>query len=206
MWLLLSNCCRIRECVCSGRRRFTSDIVLCCPTIIVSIYYLAPLVNKSSVLCLSSRHGYLGIFRRLDFALPVFMGNIARSDCLFRLGGGEQGDGCWKQDLKISVHELEPRMFQIVYGSAKRNHFDMDMKTGVLFVNDRIDHEEFCERSQRCVLNVEAIAQSPHSLHQIEINILDINDNSPKFLDSTLAINIAEDASPGDRFHLPVAV
>ncbi|XP_017345165.1 protocadherin alpha-13 isoform X4 [Ictalurus punctatus] len=109
------------------------------------------------------------------------------------------------KDLKISVHELESRVLQIVSGSSNKKYFDVNLKTGALFVNDRIDREEFCERSQRCVLNVEALAQNPHSLYRIEINILDINDNTPKFLDSTLTMNIAEDASPSDRFHLPVA-
>ncbi|XP_053371768.1 protocadherin alpha-13-like isoform X3 [Clarias gariepinus] len=109
------------------------------------------------------------------------------------------------KDLKINVHELESRMFQIVYGSISKKYFDVNLKTGALFVNDRIDRDEFCERSQRCFLNVEALAQNPHSLHRIEINILDINDNAPKFQDSTLTLNIAEDAAPGERFHLPVA-
>ncbi|TSV15254.1 Protocadherin alpha-13 [Bagarius yarrelli] len=109
------------------------------------------------------------------------------------------------KDLKISVHELESRMFHIVSGSTNKKYFEVNLKTGALFVNDRIDREEFCDRSQRCVLNVEALTQNPHSLHRIEINILDINDNAPKFLDGTLTMNIAEDASPGDRFHLPVA-
>ncbi|XP_053097310.1 protocadherin alpha-13-like isoform X38 [Pangasianodon hypophthalmus] len=109
------------------------------------------------------------------------------------------------KDLKISVHELESRIFQIVSGSTNKKYFDVNLKTGALFVNDRIDREEFCERSQRCVMNVEALAQNPHSLYRIEINILDINDNAPSFLDNSITINITEDASPGDRFHLPVA-
>ncbi|XP_072515588.1 protocadherin alpha-2-like isoform X3 [Salminus brasiliensis] len=108
------------------------------------------------------------------------------------------------KDLKISVHELESRMFQIVSVSNKK-YFDVNMKTGALFVNERIDREEFCEHNQRCVVNVEALAQNPHRLYPIEINVVDVNDNAPRFLDSSLTMNITEDASPGDRFHLPVA-
>ncbi|XP_072515619.1 protocadherin alpha-3-like [Salminus brasiliensis] len=108
------------------------------------------------------------------------------------------------KDLKISVHELESRMFQIVSSSNKK-YFDVNMKTGALFVNERIDREEFCELNQRCVMNVEALAQNPYRIYRIEINIMDVNDNAPRFLDSSLTMNITEDASPGDRFHLPVA-
>ncbi|KAL7848434.1 hypothetical protein AOLI_G00231530 [Acnodon oligacanthus] len=108
------------------------------------------------------------------------------------------------KDLKIGVHELHSRMFQIVSGSNKK-YFEVNMKTGALFVNERVDREEFCEQSQRCVVNVEALAQNPHNLYRIEINVLDVNDNAPRFLDSAISMNITEDASPGERFHLPVA-
>ncbi|XP_049324646.1 protocadherin alpha-2 isoform X11 [Astyanax mexicanus] len=108
------------------------------------------------------------------------------------------------KDLKISVYELESRMFQIVSGSNKK-YFDVNMKTGVLFVNERIDREEFCEHNLRCVMNVEALAQNPHQLYRVEINVVDVNDNSPRFLNNAMSMNITEDAGPGDRFHLPVA-
>ncbi|KAI4895787.1 hypothetical protein NFI96_030857, partial [Prochilodus magdalenae] len=108
------------------------------------------------------------------------------------------------KDLKIGIHELESRRFQIVSGSNKK-YFEVNMKTGALFVNERIDREEFCERNPRCVLNVEALAQNPHRLYRVEVNVLDVNDNAPRFLDSAIVMNISEDASPGERFHLPVA-
>uniref|UniRef100_A0A8B9R574 Cadherin domain-containing protein n=1 Tax=Astyanax mexicanus TaxID=7994 RepID=A0A8B9R574_ASTMX len=108
------------------------------------------------------------------------------------------------KDLKINVQELESRMFQIVPGSNKK-YFDVNIKTGALFVNERIDREEFCGQNQRCVINVEALAKNPHRLYRIEINVLDVNDNFPRFLNSSVSMNVTEDASPGDRFHLPVA-
>ncbi|XP_050976426.1 protocadherin alpha-2 isoform X4 [Labeo rohita] len=108
------------------------------------------------------------------------------------------------KDLKISVQELESRILQLVSGS-NRKYFDMNLKTGALFVNERIDREELCFAHQQCSLNLEAVVQNPHSLYRIEINVLDVNDNAPYFVDSAITINITEDVVPGARFHLPVA-
>ncbi|KAK3521641.1 hypothetical protein QTP70_014713 [Hemibagrus guttatus] len=108
------------------------------------------------------------------------------------------------KDLNINVHDLEYRLFQIVSGSNKK-YFDVNLKTGALFVNERIDREEFCTLEQKCVLNIEALAQNPHHLYRIEITIVDINDNAPTFPLDTFKLNITENANPGVRFLLPVA-
>ncbi|XP_053501638.1 protocadherin alpha-2 isoform X6 [Ictalurus furcatus] len=108
------------------------------------------------------------------------------------------------KDLNINVQDLESRLFQIVSGSNKK-YFDVNLKTGALFVSERIDREEFCTLDQKCVLNLEALAQNPHHLYRIEITIVDINDNAPHFPLHTFKLNITENASPGERFLLPVA-
>ncbi len=72
------------------------------------------------------------------------------------------------KDLKISAQELESRMFQIMPGS-NANYFDVNVKTGSLFVKDRIDREELCGSNQKCALNLEALAQNPHRLYRLEI-------------------------------------
>ncbi|XP_060765539.1 protocadherin alpha-8-like [Neoarius graeffei] len=105
------------------------------------------------------------------------------------------------KDLSLSVQELESRMFQLVTGSNAK-YFEVNRKSGVLLVNDRIDREELCESKQKCVLNVEAMIHNPHKLYRVEINILDINDNSPVFPDQTLVLDITENMLPGDRFPL----
>ncbi|XP_058268068.1 protocadherin alpha-2-like [Hemibagrus wyckioides] len=108
------------------------------------------------------------------------------------------------KDLNVDVTELQSRMFQIVAGSNKR-YFDVNSKTGGLIVNNRIDREELCERKQKCSLNIEAMAHNPLTLYRIEVNILDINDNSPVFPIQTLELNITENVVTGDRFSLHLA-
>ncbi|XP_056322636.1 protocadherin alpha-2-like [Danio aesculapii] len=108
------------------------------------------------------------------------------------------------KDLKMSAQELERRMFQIMPGSNAK-YFDVNVKTGSLFVKDRIDREELCGVNQKCALNLEALAQNPHRLYRLEISIVDVNDNAPFFPESTYIVNVTENAIEGDRFLLPTA-
>nr|XP_023698589.1 protocadherin gamma-A7-like [Paramormyrops kingsleyae] len=108
------------------------------------------------------------------------------------------------KDLNLNIQQLESRMFQIISGNSKR-YFEVNPKTGVLFVVDRIDREELCLDALKCSLNLEAIAHNPLSLHSVEINILDVNDNLPLFPVRDHSINIFENGFPGDRFPLPLA-
>ncbi|XP_050976429.1 protocadherin alpha-2 isoform X7 [Labeo rohita] len=108
------------------------------------------------------------------------------------------------KDLKISAQELESRMFQIMPGSNAK-YFDVNVKTGSLFVKDRIDREELCGSNQKCALNLEALAQNPHGLYRLEIIIVDVNDNAPFFPGSTYVVSVTENANEGDRFPLPIA-
>ncbi|KAM3866664.1 protocadherin alpha-2-like [Diretmus argenteus] len=108
------------------------------------------------------------------------------------------------KDLNLNVQDLETRMFQIVTGS-KRKYFEVDPKTGILLVNHRIDREELCPNTVKCSLNIEAILSHPRSLHRVEVNIVDVNDNSPSFLEEITTIDTYESDYPGERYPLPVA-
>uniref|UniRef100_A0A3B5L7E0 Cadherin domain-containing protein n=1 Tax=Xiphophorus couchianus TaxID=32473 RepID=A0A3B5L7E0_9TELE len=104
------------------------------------------------------------------------------------------------KDFNLSTQQLESRMFQIIVSGSKSKYFDINLKTGSLYVTERIDREELCVKAEKCVVNVEAVVNSPLKLYRLAINIIDINDNAPYFSETLQSLNIAESTAPGGKF------
>ncbi len=109
------------------------------------------------------------------------------------------------KDMHLNVQDLESRAFQLVFGTRTR-YFDVNLKSGVLYVAERIDREQLCPNTPSCSLNFEAIVNHPLSLSRVIVNVNDVNDNSPAFPVETQILNISESMQPGATFSLISAV
>ncbi|XP_023184187.1 protocadherin alpha-2-like isoform X4 [Xiphophorus maculatus] len=109
------------------------------------------------------------------------------------------------KDLNLNLQNLEDRGLHVVSSYSKK-YVDVNLRTGNLFVNERIDREELCPNLIKCSLKIQAVLSHPMTAHRIELNIVDINDNSPAFVESKHSLNISESSLTGERYPLPVAV
>ncbi|XP_051936250.1 protocadherin alpha-6-like isoform X33 [Hippocampus zosterae] len=107
-------------------------------------------------------------------------------------------------DLGLDVSTLVEKRFRIVSG-AEEAQFEVNVNNGVLFVGKTINREELCESIAPCLVNLKLVAENPMEIHHVDVEILDINDNSPTFQEEEKIFEIYESTHPGKRFQLPSA-
>uniref|UniRef100_A0A3P9IHX3 Protocadherin gamma-C3 n=1 Tax=Oryzias latipes TaxID=8090 RepID=A0A3P9IHX3_ORYLA len=108
------------------------------------------------------------------------------------------------KDLGLTLTEISERALRVAADSGEQ-YFSVDAGRGELLVNNRIDREALCGQSASCVLPLQLVLEKPLSLHRLEVEIQDINDNPPKFYTEELFLNISESAAVGTRFPLESA-
>ncbi|KAL8194374.1 UNVERIFIED_CONTAM: hypothetical protein K2H54_016375 [Gekko kuhli] len=108
------------------------------------------------------------------------------------------------KDLKLGPGELSARRAQLVSKSNKQ-YFQMDTRSGNLFVNEKIDREALCGKMEPCLLLSEIVLQDPLKIYNIETEIKDVNDNSPEFSKNEFEVAIPENVPTNTRFPLESA-
>ncbi|XP_064837336.1 protocadherin beta-16-like isoform X6 [Oncorhynchus masou masou] len=109
------------------------------------------------------------------------------------------------QDLGLEVKRLKSGRARI-FSEDSREYIGLSADKGTLLVKDRIDREELCAQVAPCSLHFQIILENPVELHRIDVEILDINDNSPVFPSKEIRLQISEGSLSGTRFPLENAM
>ncbi|XP_048371989.1 protocadherin alpha-5-like [Sphaerodactylus townsendi] len=109
------------------------------------------------------------------------------------------------QDLGLQVSELVPRMFRVV-SKGRGDYFEVNLQNGILFVNLQIDREELCAKIPVCAVHLEVIVDKPLRVFHVEVEIADINDNTPFFPAKEELLLILESRLVGSFFPLEGAL
>ncbi|XP_064874624.1 protocadherin gamma-C5-like isoform X2 [Oncorhynchus nerka] len=108
------------------------------------------------------------------------------------------------KDLGLGLSEIFDRKLRVA-SEAGKQYFSVDAGKGELVVNERIDRETLCGQSASCVLPLQVVIENPLQLYRVEVEIQDMNDNSPSFPSKQHTLEIAESTAAGVRFPLESA-
>uniref|UniRef100_A0A7M4DW96 Protocadherin gamma-C3 n=1 Tax=Crocodylus porosus TaxID=8502 RepID=A0A7M4DW96_CROPO len=137
------------------------------------------------LLCLGPACGQLRYSVQEELPLGAFVGNVAR-------------------DLGVDPRRLAARGARLTSGSG-RQYLELELGRGALLVKERMDREALCELSLTCFLSLELVIEQPIEVHNVEVEVVDINDNAPSFPRQDYRLEISESAVPGARFHIESA-
>ncbi|XP_015832195.3 protocadherin gamma-A11 [Nothobranchius furzeri] len=108
------------------------------------------------------------------------------------------------QDLGLDLKRLRSGRARIVSGENAQ-YTELKADKGILVVKEKIDREQLCGDTTPCSFSLEMILENPMELHQIMVEVTDINDHSPAFKTHNLSFEISESATTGARFSLTSA-
>ncbi|XP_054840720.1 protocadherin gamma-A12-like isoform X7 [Eublepharis macularius] len=106
-------------------------------------------------------------------------------------------------DLGMDIKE---RDHKVRIGCEGRiQYFAWNYESGHLYTTERIDREQICDRTQKCLLKCDVIIENKMKVYAVEVEITDINDHAPHFPPEEQELTIGETSTPGSRFPLPEA-
>ncbi|KAK1170084.1 protocadherin-8-like [Acipenser oxyrinchus oxyrinchus] len=111
------------------------------------------------------------------------------------------------QDLKIDPADDPHTSFRFMQQPSS-SLIRMRETDGLLTIGERIDREHICGKSPECLITFDVVTFSKEKfqLIHVEVEVKDINDNSPQFPHNESYIEMSESAAVGTRFPLDIAV
>ncbi|KAM9311558.1 protocadherin alpha-3-like [Gastrophryne carolinensis] len=105
------------------------------------------------------------------------------------------------QDLGLEMGEINSRMLRVISRDEKE-YFQVNLQNGILFVAETIDRESLCPGIHLCVVPLQVIVDKPVQMYRVDVEIEDINDNSPTFPSPISNLVISEMMPAGSRFRV----
>ncbi|XP_049895573.1 protocadherin gamma-B4-like, partial [Epinephelus moara] len=109
------------------------------------------------------------------------------------------------KDLGLDLRTLSSRKARVDFEGTRKRYCDINLSTGDLITSERIDRESLCGKKPSCVVAVDLVLENPLELHRLSLHIQDVNDNSPKFKENLIEMEIRESAEKGNRFSIEEA-
>ncbi|XP_044133358.1 protocadherin alpha-13-like [Bufo gargarizans] len=109
------------------------------------------------------------------------------------------------QDLGLDIGEINSRMLHIISRDEKE-YFQVNLQNGIFFVKETIDREILCPFKPFCIIPLQVIVDKPVQMYRVDVEIEDINDNSPVFPSAVFSLVISELRPAGSRFLLQGAM
>ncbi|XP_061581354.1 protocadherin gamma-A4-like isoform X49 [Cololabis saira] len=104
------------------------------------------------------------------------------------------------KDLGLQAGILSTRRARIDTEETDKRYCDINVNSGELIVAERIDRESLCGKKGSCIIKLELVLENPLEVKRISLHIQDINDNTPKFKNELINLEIHESAVRGARF------
>ncbi|XP_040597856.1 protocadherin beta-18 isoform X1 [Mesocricetus auratus] len=109
------------------------------------------------------------------------------------------------KDLELAVETLAAKRTRVV-SDGNKQHLLLDLHTGNLLTNEKLDREEMCGPTEPCILYFQILMDYPFQIYRAELRIVDINDHSPSFQDKEMILKIPENTAVGAAFRLERAL
>ncbi|XP_052011507.1 protocadherin beta-14 [Apodemus sylvaticus] len=108
------------------------------------------------------------------------------------------------KDLGLSLRELVFRGAQIL-SKGNKQLLQLEQKSGNLLLKEKLDREELCGSTNPCILHFQVLLKNPVQFIQGEIELQDVNDHAPEFMEDEILLKILESSHPGAVFPLKIA-
>ncbi|XP_067374420.1 protocadherin gamma-A12-like isoform X46 [Channa argus] len=109
------------------------------------------------------------------------------------------------KDLGLNPKTLSSRKARADFQGTNKRYTEINPNNGNLITSERMDRESLCGKKPSCVLKVDLVLENPLELHRLSLLIQDVNDNSPKFRENLIQMDISESAEKGNRFSIEEA-